>query len=169
MEKLEEVFLRYGKVMLYSANKMLGDMSLAEDAVQNVFLTIAKHPDRVLSIPIDDLKPYLIVVCENAARKIYKAHHKFQEIPLEEAELFDSDKSDKEDLTLERISLTNILNMPQMTSQFRDVIILKYYYDMDTRSIAKALNISGSNVRARLTRARNLIFELLKNEGFGNE
>ena len=164
MNKLEEIYLRYSKVMLYSANKILGDLSLAEDAVQNVFESIAKHPNRVFSISIEDLKPYLIVVSENAARKIYQRQHKFQETPLEEESLFGTCN---EDATIEKLSLANILNMPQMTSQFRDVIILRYYYDMDTRSIAKALGIGESNVRVRLTRARNLIRNLL-NGGLEN-
>lgn len=166
MSKLEDVYAQYIKVMLYSANKVLGDMTLAEDAVQDAFTHIIKHPDHVLSIPIDDLKPYLIVVSENAARKLYRKQNKFFETPLDEANLFGSNQ---EDTTIEKLSLADIFRMPQMSPEFRDVIILRYYYDMDTKSIAKSLDISVANVRVRLTRARILLRNLLEIGGIGNE
>lgn len=167
MNTFETIFSRYEKVMLYSANKILGNISLSEDAVQDAFTSMVKHPERVLSIPIDDLKPYLIIVSENAARKLYNKRHKFNETPLEDADLFEAGQ---EDTSIEKISLSNIFNMPRMTPEYRDIIVLKYYYDLDTKAIARALNISESNVRVRLTRARNLlrnIFEL-ENGGTNN-
>jgi RNA polymerase sigma-70 factor (ECF subfamily) len=162
MSTLETIFNRYEKVMLYSANKILGNLSLSEDAVQDAFISLVKHPDKILSIPIDDLKPYLIIVSENAARKLYYKQHKFNETPLDDADLF---ASDQEDTSIEKISLLNIFNMPQMNPEYRDIIVLRYYYDLDTKAIARALNISESNVRVRLTRARNLLRSIFEDGG----
>lgn len=164
MSNITEVFNRYHKMMLYVANRILGNMSLAEDAVQNAFVKIIRHPEQVQAIPIDDLKPYLIVVSENSARSLYRQRNKFDETPLENVELYDSNQ---ESNILDKVQAINIFNMPQLSPQYRDVIILKYYYDLDTKTIAKTLDISESNVRVRLTRARELIRNVLDGQEVG--
>lgn len=152
---ISDIFQRYHKVMLYVAARILGNQTLAEDAVQNAFLKIVKHPQHVLSIPIDELKPYLIVVSENSARTLYRKINKIEETSLDEVDLV-SDSS-PENLVISRMNLTSIFNMPQLNSQYRDVIILKYYYDFSNKEIAIALDISEVNVRVRLSRAKSLI------------
>jgi RNA polymerase sigma-70 factor, ECF subfamily len=154
---LAEIYARYSKVMLYVANRILGNQSLAEDAVQNAFVKILKHPEHVLSIPIDELKPYLIVVSENSARTVYRNLKKMDETPLENVDLIG--ESSPEDTILPKLDM--IFNMPQFNSQYRDIIILKYYYDMDDRTIAQTLDISEINVRVRLSRAKNQMRKIL--------
>ena len=163
---LAEVYTRYHKVMLYVANRILGDQAQAEDAVQNAFLKIVKHPEHVLNIPIDELKPYLIVVSENAARTIYHKLKQIDETPLENVELINEDST--EDITLAKLNIINIFNMPQMSAQYRDVVILRYYYDLDTKMISRVLDITEGNVRARLLRAKNQLRKLLDCEGVKN-
>jgi RNA polymerase sigma-70 factor (ECF subfamily) len=163
---LSEIYTRYYKVMLYVSNRILGDQSLAEDAVQNVFLKILKHPENIMRIPIDELKPYLIVVSENAARTIYSKSKKFDETPLCDTDLFDLRSS--EDTVLDKLNVTTIFNMPQFSPQYRDIIILKYYYDMNDREIAEALNITPVNVRVRLSRAKTQMRKILDCEDFKN-
>lgn len=166
ISSLTEIYIRYHKVMLYVANRILGNQTQAEDAVQNAFLKIIKHPEHVLTIPIDELKPYLIVVSENTARTIYRKLKQIDETPLENLELVDENSI--EDATLAKLDIINIFNMPQMSVQYRDVIILKYYYDMDTKMISQILDITEGNVRARLLRAKNQLHKLLDCEGTKN-
>jgi len=163
---LTEIYTRYHKVMLYVANRILGNQTQAEDAVQNAFLKIIKHPEHVLNISIDELKPYLIVVSENTARTIYRKLKQIDETPLENLELVD--ENNIEDATLAKLDIINIFNMPQMSAQYRDVIILKYYYDMDTKMISQILDITEGNVRARLLRAKNQLRKLLDCEDTKN-
>lgn len=163
---LAEVYVRYHKVMLYVANRILGNQAQAEDAVQNAFLKIVKHPEHVLNIPIDELKPYLIVVSENAARTIYRKLKQIDETPLEDVELINEDST--EDITLAKLNIINIFNMPQFNNQYRDIIILKYYYDLDDRTIARTLDISEINVRVRLSRAKSQMRKILDFWGVKN-
>lgn len=162
MNKLEEIYNRYIKIMLYSANKILGDSSLAEDAVQAAFEKIIRHPDKVLSIPIDDLKPYLIVVSENAARRLYHDRNKIPETPLDDIELFEPRQPGQEDISIDKLTLATIFQLSAFTPQFRDIIVLRYYYDLSIREISKTLGISEVNVRVRLTRAKLLMRQLIE-------
>ena len=161
MDKLEEAYRRYAKIMIYSAYKILGDMNLAEDAVQTSFEKIIKHPGKVQSIPMEELKPYLIVVSENTARRLYHDRNKIPETPLDNVQLFEPGQ---EDISIEKLTLARVFNLPKFSPQFRDVIILKYYYDMSTKEISRALGISPSNARARLSRARNLLRQLMQGD-----
>lgn len=158
-----EIYIKYHKIMLYVAYKVSGNQEQAEDAVQNAFIKMLKDPERILRIPTDELRPYLIVVSENAARSILRQQKYIDDRPLEETNF--PEEQNPEDIALSRINGSNLFTMPELPPQFRDVIILKYYYDMDTRTIAQTLDISESNVRARLLRARNLLRKMLECEG----
>lgn len=158
-----EIYIKYHKIMLYVAYKVSGNQEQAEDAVQNAFIKMLKDPERILRIPTDELRPYLIVVSENAARSILRQRKYIDDRPLEETDF--PEEQNPEDIALSRINGSNLFTMPELPPQFRDVIILKYYYDMDTRTIAQTLDISESNVRARLLRARNLLRKMLECEG----
>lgn len=158
-----EIYIKYHKIMLYVAYKVSGNQEQAEDAVQNAFIKMLKDPERILRIPTDELRPYLIVVSENAARSILRQQKYIDDRPLEETDF--PEEQNPEDIALSRINGSNLFTMPELPPQFRDVIILKYYYDMDTRTIAQTLDISESNVRARLLRARNLLRKMLECEG----
>ena len=163
---LAEIYTRYHRVMLYVANRILGNQSQAEDAVQNAFLKIVKHPEHVMTIPIDELKPYLIVISENAARNIYKKSKQIDETPLENLELIG--ENSPEDAILSKLDMINIFNMPQFNIQYRDIIILKYYYDLDDKTIAHTLDISEINVRVRLSRAKSQMRKILDFGGVKN-
>lgn len=164
---LSDVYLRYHKVMLYVANKVLGNQTLAEDAVQNAFEKMVRHPDNILSIPIDELKPYLIVVSENSARTLYRKTSKIDETSLDNMDLISN--SSPEDAVISKLDMINIFNTPQLIAQYRDVVILKYYYDLDDRAIAQILDISEVNVRVRLSRAKSQMRKILDCGGVKSE
>ena len=54
-----------------------------------------------------------------------------------------------------------VLELPQ---KYRAVIHLFYYEEMSLEEIAQALNLKSSNVRTRLTRARKMLREWLKED-----
>lgn len=148
--------------MFSAAYRILNDKSKAEDAVQDAFLKVIKYPNKVLSIPIEDLKPYLIVVSENSARNIYKREKSIKEEPLEEDTV--SQEDNLENLTSSRIDIERIFCVPQVNVAYRDVLLLRYYYNFSTREISIALGISENNVRIRIMRARTEAHKLFQEE-----
>ena len=56
--------------------------------------------------------------------------------------------------------LENVLN--NIDSDLRTVTVLYYYDELSVSEIAETLNIPEGTVKSRLSRARNIIFEILK-------
>lgn len=74
-EKLEFVKLyeRYRKLMHYAAKQILEDDRLAEEAVQEAFLRIAKNFDKVRYAARPAEKKFVLIITENAAKTLHKA------------------------------------------------------------------------------------------------
>ncbi|MEI3503660.1 MAG: sigma factor [Anaerovoracaceae bacterium] len=73
-EKSEFVKLyeRYSKLMHYAAKRILGDDSLAEEAVQEAFLRIAKNFGKVSDADQSATKKFVLIITENAAKTLYR-------------------------------------------------------------------------------------------------
>lgn len=73
-EKSEFVKLyeRYRKFMHYAAKRILGDDSLAEEAVQEAFLRIAKNFGKVSDVDQSATKKFVLIITENAAKTLYR-------------------------------------------------------------------------------------------------
>ena len=73
-EKSEFVKLyeRYRKLMHYAAKRILGDDSLAEEAVQEAFLRIAKNFGKVSGADQSATKKFVLIITENAAKTLHR-------------------------------------------------------------------------------------------------
>ena len=54
-----------------------------------------------------------------------------------------------------------VLKLPP---RYKDVILLRYYYDLDNGEIARTLDIAESSVRSRLFRARKKLSAFMEGE-----
>lgn len=148
------IFKEYKSVMLSAAYRVLGNNADAEDAVQDAFEKLLRYPDKVLSIKLEDLKGYLIVVSRNAAFNIRSRNVRLATVPLDFAEFTVSDTADgTEDAILSKLEISDFFRLPAMDDIYRDVIILLYYYDMSIEQTAEILDTTPGNIRVRLHRA----------------
>lgn len=163
---IEDIYIKYHKTMLYSAYRILGDYDHAEDAVQDAFVRIIKYADKVTRVSGNDLKALVIVISKNCARRLYEKHQK--QIVSGYLDDINSNliaQNNTEDAALSTLTLSPMYNLIcALGDSYRDVVLLKYYYDLLDRDIARLLNLSEINVRVRLSRARNTLKTMYEKE-----
>lgn len=165
---LSETECKYGKYLYSIANRILNSnedsLECVNDTYYGAWDTIPPNEPTVLS-------SYLGKITRNLAinRYIYNTRDKRNknlEIALSELE----DCLPCEDFTEEHISLImfkEALNTFLRLLPFnkRTVFILRYWYLMEIKDIAKRLNMSQSNVKATLMRLREKLKKHLRKAG----
>lgn len=158
-EKSEFVKLyeRYRKLMHYAAKRILGDDSLAEEAVQEAFLRIAKNFGKVSDADQSATKKFVLIITENAAKTLYRResrHISDREYP-EDMDAAAGALQAAEDPTAAeaetRDAVGCILQMPELQ---QNVLFLHTVYGFSYREIAALLDISESAAKKRVERAR---------------
>ena len=123
-----------------------GDESLAEDAAQAAWwiawrkLPSLRDPER--------LRPWLVAVAANEARKLLKREQRHGVVELKVA----ADPCPGTDPTvgIDHVDLANALR--QLKPEDRALVALRYAADLDSTELGPVLGISPSGVRTRLSR-----------------
>ena len=159
--KFEILYKKYRKLMFVEAKGLLKDNYLAEDAVHNSFIKIAKNISDIGETEAKETKNFIMVITRNVSLDMYRkrARSLNQEISVEENEEADifitNEEKDLSDVVSEESPLLKIIrNLP---AKYRDVFLLKYIKEYDNKKIAKILNVSEEVVRQRISRGRNII------------
>lgn len=149
-QKFAILYETYRHLMMKVALNVLKDTFLAEDAVHEAFIKIAKNMEKIGEIDATVTKRYLLTITKNATIDIYrKRNHQFQR------EIYVDD------------GILDILRC--LPVKYRDVFLLKYSGNMDNDEIAKVLNITEGTIRQRLSRGKIMIQEALNKREENNE
>ena len=122
--KFEDIFNSYKKTMYYIANSILKDEHYSHDAVQNSFLKIIKHIDKIEDVKCNKTKGFIVTIVRNSSIDIYrklqieknKVRKLENEILSFEQEVYDTD-------TLPNKVEVAILKLPE---RYKQVFFLKY-------------------------------------------
>ena len=163
---VEELFRLYGNDVLRMCNVYLRKQSLAEDAFQDVFVKVMTRSDSYRGD--SDIKYWLLSIARNVCLDYLKSS--YMKLTSFMGDLLDRTKPQSEEKKRvkplpgnqveERLIdamdtgnplLDAVQNLP---AKYKDVILLRFYFDMDNEAIAKQLGITESTVRSRLMRAR---------------
>lgn len=139
---------KYGDMIYSIAIGYLKNKEDAEDIVQEVFIKYIEHIKANKDFNSKDHEKYWIIrvtinLCCNHLKK-NKNHNK-----IINDNLFYSEFDEQECILLETID--------KLDEKYRTVFELFYLRDLKISEISKILNISESNVKTRLKRARNKI------------
>ncbi len=155
--KFVVLYEQYKYLMLKVAQDVLADNYLAEDAVHEAFIKIAKNMDKIGDIKTRETKRYLITITKNTSIDIYRKRS-----IRAQKEVFIDELGDNElpfayiETDMDHRMLDILRNLPV---KYRDVFILKYASRMDNDEIAELLHISEGNVRQRIARGKEIIRE----------
>lgn len=154
IELYEEHHVRVEQTVL----RILKDPHDAEDAVQNTFLQVIRHFDKISEIPCKKLGFWLISIAKNEALMILR--HKRREIPQEDWDTFSADVSDP-------TSYNELVRLfSQLPTTYRAALEMRLINGYSGKEIAQHLGISESAVNTRISRGRALLREIAVKEGF---
>ena len=167
----EDLVRLYADDVLRVCSYYLGKRCLAEDAFQDVFVKVLRKRDTFSG----DCPPkyWLMAIARNVCKDYLKSSWatrtgSYDQITESEGEQFECKKSSSpnvrpsvdgreiEDLYLDRMEPTGALwdAIQALDPVDKDVILLKYYCQMDNAAVARVCKITESSVRSRLFRAR---------------
>ena len=130
-------------------NAQLRSRHDADDVFQEVFLRYHRAAPPFESE--EYRKAWLLRVTANCANSLAASPWRKRSVPLEDVYAY----SDQEESGLDAA-------LAQLPSKYRSVIHLYYYEGYSTEEIARILGRRASTVRAQLTRARQTLARLLK-------
>jgi RNA polymerase sigma-70 factor (ECF subfamily) len=163
---IEEMIRLYGDDILRVCCVYLGKYSLAEDAFQDVFVRAITRAKSFRGE--SDVKYWLLAIARNVCKDYLKsAWHKrvgsYEDwIDSQAGEEDGRNRRGKgapglredriiDDMIEDSELMRAVRTLP---AKYKDVILLRFYYDLDTHEIARQLGITESSVRSRLFRAR---------------
>ena len=154
-EKRKFVILYENYLMLKVAADILHDYQLAEDAVQEAFVRVAKHMENVGQPEETATKRYLITITKHAAIDLYRRRNRLQsreiymdELPEETGQLTYMAPEEEHGV------LDILKNLPP---KYRDIFLLKYSTHLENREIARICGLREGTIRQRIARGKQLI------------
>lgn len=150
--------IRINKVALYRvAKSILSKEEDIEDAVSEAVLKAYKNiktlKDEVF------FKTWLIRIVINESNNLYKK--RLREVAVDK----DHFKNIKVNDSYKDLSLYNAIN--SLDDELRTTTILFYFEDMKYKDIAKVLNVREGTIKSRLSRAKEKLYNILKEELHG--
>lgn len=146
-----EIVRRYQGFVYRQAWGYLRDDEAAKDAAQEVFVT-AYEGIRYLREE-SALRQWLYRICRNRCLNVARRQKLERKLRPEPPDKVDSD------VTLQ-VTLREMIAC--LDDPYREVVILRYYNDLTYDEIAEVLNISISNVKIRLFRAKKTLKTMLR-------
>jgi RNA polymerase sigma-70 factor (ECF subfamily) len=167
----EDLVRLYADDVLRVCTYYLGKRCLAEDAFQDVFVKVLRKRDTFSG----DCPPkyWLMAIARNVCKDYLKSSWatrtgSYDQLTETEGEHFENktcsspnvkpsvDGREIEDMYFDRMEPSGDLwdAIQKLDPVYKDVILLKYYCQMDNAAVARVCNITESSVRSRLFRAR---------------
>lgn len=157
-QKFIEIYEQYHVRMERTAMRILKEQSDVEDAVQNAFMQMIRHFEKIFEIPCEELPFWLISIVKNEAQAILRKNKRT--VSLEDWDGFTENIDDISGYT-ELVDL--FMRLPET---YRSVLELKMLHSYSDKEIAKRLGISETAVSSRATRGRMMLREIVEKEGF---
>ncbi len=154
--KFEDLYNKYKSTLITVAYQILKDRTLSEDAVQETFLALARNMKNISGRNCIQIRNYLIIIVRNASYRIYSKQKK--EICIEDIDENIPDLQNIEIDTEDKAAQQKLMALIKtLDEKYADILILKYFYDLPDKEIARTLGISLENAKIRLHRGKIML------------
>lgn len=162
--RLTILYNRYLKLMLKIANNYINNRDDADDIVHGVFLNIICNKNKLLPMPCDVLRRYIIVMVKNKCIDFIRSKKRFKTEPLHIYEnVLMSDTPDENSMTAGYADTARIKKaMDGLDDTSRNCFKMKYAGGLTYKEIAANLRISEKCVEMKIMRAKSKLKRLLE-------
>lgn len=157
---LEGIMNEYSNILLRTAYLVLGDMKLAEDAVQETFIKFYCNSGQFRGEA--SIKTYLCSILMNECRQKMRKNWFKRVTPVDGTEneaVFGTSTIEGE---LEKLSVRE--SLLKLDVKYREVILLHYYNDLPVKEISRITGSSEGTIKSRLKRARERLKAIMREE-----
>ena len=163
-EFLTNLYEAHKERMFSYAYGILHDEKLAEDAVNSAFIGIIKNIEKIFSLDVNKIAPYIVISIRNTCYNIQSRRKKFTEKELL-TDRIDEGIFEKANFTAADFSYVHKA-IGTLSEQSKDMVLLRYFSGYSYREIAEQMNVSVSQVGVVLKRAKaKLKQEILSERG----
>jgi RNA polymerase sigma factor (sigma-70 family) len=142
---VEALYRKYGPMVLRRCKRLLGDEEKALDAMQDTFVRVLRHSDR-----LNDRAPSSLLYCiaTNVCLNILRSDRRHPKVSGDEILLNVASAEDVEEKAVTRHLLEGIFRRER--SSTRVMAVLHYVDKMTLEEVASHVGLSVSGVRKRL-------------------
>jgi len=153
------LFEAHHRAMYHEARQIPTSHEDAEDAVQEAFVIIHDHLDKLTNITCHKTRGYVVLVAKNLAKNMLRKRRRERTMQIEDIpfELPDTKESAHARIEIEEV-ISEIEALPETP---REILLLKYYHQCSDKELAAIMGIRHDTVRKRVERARALLTERL--------
>lgn len=169
--KLQEIYMTYYRDMFIKAYSILKDEHEAKDVIQDAILRISNNLDKIEDVKCKKTRSYLVIIVRNLSINLYNKRKNIALLEHDEVNRLPN----KEEILIEEHMISMDLNreigayLEGLYQPYKDILTLKYYYDLDISEIAEVLAITENNVSVRLYRAKLSLKNIMEKGGANNE
>jgi RNA polymerase sigma-70 factor (ECF subfamily) len=170
-QEWEQVLSSRQPLFYRQAYRLLGNAADAEDAVQDALLAAYSHLDEFKGQ--SQISTWLMSILLNCARMQLRRRHRYTQVPLDEpigeiqtfslsAQLPDQRPNPEDECRNSELSTRLTHFHRQLSPTLRRTFQLRDVDGLSIRETARILGVPTSTVKARSTRARNRLKELMR-------
>ena len=165
--KFETLYYTYRRTMLHIAIQILKDHQLAEDAVQEAFIRLAKNFSKIGQIDCPRTRIFTVIIVRNISLTMRTERQKQMIVEVPEATV--PIEYDLEEDVLGRIAYEEVLTaIHELPFIYRDILYLQCVEEYKLTEISKLIGIGTEAVKKRAQRGRKILLEQLM-EGQNND
>lgn len=165
-EKFAEIYSTYKEMMFCKALSILHNEAVAEEAVQESFLRIAKNISKISDVKCNRTAAFVIIIVRNTALNCMKAEHTNDKECLNfEAPPISSDTLKE---VFSELGFNYLVNkITSLDLIYSDILSLKLLHQYSISEICSILDIPEKTAESRLYRGKKILAKSL--EDYYNE
>jgi RNA polymerase sigma-70 factor, ECF subfamily len=157
---IETIIKMYDEKLRYFAYRFVRDWELVNDIMQEVYLKVYKHINILLNGSA--LKSWLYTITANQCRDYLRTNYHRKTILTDEFECITENRSLVEWEVIEKLDKKHLREVVvSLPENYRDPLVLRYFYDYTYGEISEYLNISIECLKSRIHRAKKMVRDKL--------
>lgn len=161
--KFTLLYEKYRYLLWYVAKDILKDKDLAEDAVQEAFLTLTGHLDHVGDVESPRTKRFLVTIVKSRAIDLLRKEKRAEFTEYEDALGDAAGENDTLDAYLQLESYERLVEaIRSLDENYRVVLECRYLHELSEKETAQVLGLAEKTVNVRTYRARNKLKQVLQ-------